>query len=222
MTIEIIFAEFGNVKVDVEHYRKYFPEAKFTLYSDRKVRDHGFDHFIKVNGPFPREDERYGWHMNDYWQIEGILRSDADICLAFDADMRIVSDEIRTIIPLVQKFGLCLPANSRMLVKTDATMGIDGDNVGDESNGNGFALNSAITAINKHNSQAMYCAWTFCDLMTRKPVRAPLAWWRAIWQTGFNPYLLPFNWCVCHKDIGIGDEIILHVGHTAVKNHYNI
>lgn len=223
MTIEIIFAEFGKVNVDVEHFRKYFPEAKFTLISDKKRDDPRFDRSLYIKAPtFSPDDQRYGWRMNDYWQIQQMLRSDADICLSFDADMRIVSDEIRTIIPLVEKFGMCLPANSRMLVKTDALTGIDGGDVTDETHGNGFALNCAITALNMRNSQAMFCAWTFCQIMEKQPARGPLVWWKAIWKTGFNPYLLPFNWCVCHNDIGIGDEIMLHIGHTSVKNHYKI
>jgi hypothetical protein len=223
MNIEIIFAEFGNVKVDVDHFRKYFPNARFTLISDRKRENHGFDsHYYIAHPTFSQDSARYGWHMNDYWQVQSMFRSDADICLAFDADVRIVSEEILTIIPLVQKFGLCLPANSRMLVRNDANMGIDGGDVNDESHGNGFSVNCALTALDKKNHAAMFCAWTFCEIMKENPVRGPLAWWRAIWQTGFNPYLLPVQWCVCHNDIGCGEEIMLHIGHSSVKNFYKI
>ena len=222
MTIEIIFAEFGKIEVDTDHFRKYFPEAKLTLISDRKNQANGFDHKHSVLPSFDKHERRYGNRMNDLWQIAAMFRSEADICLAFDADVRIISEEIRTIIPLVEKFGLCLPANSRMLVRQDAGIGIDGGDITDESNGNGFALNCAITALNKKNSSAMYCAWTFCELMKKQPARGPLVWWKAIWDTGFNPYLLPFNWCVCQNDIGIGNEIMLHIGHETVKKHYQV
>ena len=222
MKIEIIFAEFGEVNVDVDHFRKYFPEATFTLVSDRKQKVNGFDNKFYVYPTFPKDDPRYGWHMNDLWQIAYMFRSDADICIAFDADMRIASHDIRTIIPLVKKFGLCLPANGRMVVKRDAVFGIDGGSVEDESQGNGFAINTAITALDMHNRMAMNLADTFCRIMQSEPQRAPLVWWKAIWKTGFFPCLLPFQWCVCNDHIGCGDEILLHYGHSTVKNHYNL
>jgi len=220
MKIEIFFAEFGQVDVDVYHFRKYFPEATFTLVSDRKVDHKDFDRRVYVVPTFPKDDPRYGWRMNDLWQVESMFKSDADICLAFDADVRIVSDEIRTIIPLADKFGLCLPANPRMLIRHDASIGIDGGQIDDASKGNGFALNLGITALNMKCGQARYCAWTFCQEMRNRPARGPVAWWRAIWATGFNPYLLPFQWCVCADHIGIGNEIMLHVGHKAVRDFY--
>ena len=214
-------SEFGTVNVDVEHFRHYFPEATFTLISDRKHDIKGFDKKFYVYPTFKKEeDPRYGWHMNDLWQIAWMFRSEADICIAFDADVRIVSDQIRTIIPLVKRFGLCLPANGRMIVHRDATFGMDGGEVGDDSKGNGFALNTAITALDMKNRMALNCANTFCELMQENPQRAPLIWWKAIWKTGFFPCLLPFQWCVCNDHIGCGDEILLHVGHTTVKEHY--
>jgi hypothetical protein len=222
MKIDIIFAEFGVVNVDVDHFRSYFPDARFILVTDAhsRIEKGKFDQKYTVNGPFGRQF-RYGNRMNDLWQIEAMFRSDADVCLAFDSDVRIVSDDIKTIIPLVKKFGLCLPANPRMLVRHDATIGMDGGSVDDPSTGTGFALNCAITALDMHDGQARYCAWTFCQEMRLRPVRGPLAWWRAIWATGFNPYLLPFQWCVCSDHVGIGNEIMLHVGHKQVFDYYN-
>jgi len=220
MKIEIIFAEFGQVNVNVAHFRTYFPDARFTLITDQLYEKKDFDQVVRVNHPFRPGDDRYGWHMNDYWQVAAMLYSDADICLAFDQDMVIVNPLIKTIIPLVKKFGLCLPANSRVTVGHDATFGIDGDIVDDESHGMAHAMNCAITALDRSNGRAVDTAYAFCDQFHHNPVRGPLAWWRAIWHTGFYPCLLPVNWCVCHKDIGCGDEILLHVGHTTVKRHY--
>jgi hypothetical protein len=222
MNIDIVFAEFGNIQVDTDHYRKYFPEARLILISDQKYHGKGFDRTHVVRNNFRKDDPRYGWHMNDYWQVQGMIRSDADICLAFDADTRIVSQEIRTIIPMVEKFGLVLPANSRMTVRHDAAIGADGGRVEDATNGNGFALNCAVTGLNLKNPLAFHCAFTFCKMMEKSPARGPLVWHRAIWETGFTPYLLPFNWLVCENDIGVGNEIMLHAGHEKVKKAYNL
>lgn len=60
------------------------------------------------------------------------------------------------------------------------------------------------------------------QIMQSEPSRASLAMWKAARELGVSPYLLPSEWCVCTEDIGIGDEIFLHVGHPKVKQYYNI
>ena len=53
------------------------------------------------------------------------------------------------------------------------------------------------------------------------PCRGPVMMAKTIYEaTKFNPYVLPLNWCVCQENIGIGNEIILHVGHQQVKKYY--
>lgn len=221
--IDIIFAEFGKVDVNLENVRKYFPDARIVLYTDVTTKIHsGFDEINIVLSPFRKSDSRYGNRMNDYWQIAGMIWSDADICIALDADMLIVSEEVRTIIPMAERFGLCLPANSRMLTRIDASIGIDGGPVQDPSNGNGFAFNAGITALDTSHKAAFRCVYEFLKMMENFPVRGPLVWWYACWEKRFFPCLLPFNWCVCANDVGIGNEIILHVGHEAVKRHYQV
>ncbi len=220
--IEVIFAEFGVVDLEIQHFRNYFPDAFFTLFTDIPQIPPGFDAVHRVSRPFQIDDPRYGHHMNDYWQIKGMLESDAEICVSFDGDMRIVAPEVNTIIPLTEKFGLCLPANPRMLAKIDATIGIDGGSVDFVGGGNGFAFNAAIAALDKRHAKAVSTARMFCRIMEQRPVRGPLAWWHACWETGFFPCLLPFQWCVCAEHVGIGNEIVLHVGHDAVRCHYGV
>ena len=219
-TIEIIFAEFGRVHVDVDHFRTFFPDAIFTLFTNVSDDFPNFDNVHRVFHPFEPCDPRFGNHMNDFWQIKGMEESTADVCVAFDADMRIVSSEVINIIPLVNKFGLCLPANPRLLCRIDATIGIDGGCIAEAGGGNGFAFNTAITAMDRSNRRAVATADRFCQEMENQPVRGPLAWWRACWTTGFFPCLLPFQWCVCAEHVGIGNEIILHVGHEWVLQYY--
>jgi len=65
-------------------------------------------------------------------------------------------------------------------------------------------------------------AWLseFCRLMETNPKRAPLQMSRASWNTGIHPYSMPQQWGVGSGYIGCGNEIILHVGHTNVQDHY--
>jgi hypothetical protein len=56
--------------------------------------------------------------------------------------------------------------------------------------------------------------------MLERPVRGPIAWARAMFATGITPLILPPQWCVCERHIGIGGEIMIHEGHEAAKRHY--
>jgi len=206
VSIEIVFAEFGKQRPDETNVRKYFPEATV-----RHARADAFS--------FP-DHPRWGWRMNDYWKVRAMVESEADIVIALDGDMRIVSDDVRTIIPLVERFGICLPSNSRWLVRVDTQIGADSDGQLDETNGTGYALNCAVMALQHGDLGSMALARAFLREMEAQPVRGPLAWWRAIYKFGLYPCLLPPQWCVCEKDIGCGNEIILHEGHESVRRHY--
>jgi hypothetical protein len=233
-TIEIIFAEFGNVNVDVEHFRRYFPTATFKLITNRDAncinpiemgaRPNGWDEImvVKNHDPFPSGSTRWGNRMNDYWKAKGMLDSTADVAIAFDADMRIVSGQVRTIDALALIFGVVLPANSRMLARVDATIGMDGGFIDDKSNGNGYALNCGIMAMSMHHPLAVNAVRRFCHNMIKQPARAPMVWWKTFVECGHSPCLLPQNWCVCAPDVGIGNEIVLHIGHEKVKKHYEL
>jgi hypothetical protein len=56
--------------------------------------------------------------------------------------------------------------------------------------------------------------------MKKDPSRASLALWKAAWETGIYPYILPKQWCVCIGDQGIGNEVILQIGHKEVAYYY--
>jgi hypothetical protein len=210
---EIIFAEFGATKFspDIDGIQRHFPEATITYLNEHRVR-----------GPFYESDQRWGNRMNDYWKVRGILESKADVAICMDADTRIVSDKVRALFPLVRQFGLCLPANPRRLVMVDTAMGADSDQKLDESLGFGHAFNMTPIAV------AHGCGYEkerevlneYLRIMETAPVRGPLAMWRACYNTGFFPCLLPAQWCVCAEDVGCGNEVILHVGHDKVREHY--
>ena len=86
------------------------------------------------------ENIKWGYHCCDYYQVQGLLDSKADIVISVDSDLMFVSNEVRTLLPIINKFGICCPQNERQLVKVDGIQGRgnDGDyNIGeDESRGN--------------------------------------------------------------------------------------
>ena len=150
MNIEIIFSEFGTrstanqpknftdeFRLDPTYssVKKFFPNAKITLYKDtHKFGMNYKDVEIRVvdvenNSPFTRSNPRWGWHCCDYYEAKGLLESKADIAISVDSDLMFVSDEVKTILPIIEKFGICVPANTRQLVKVDGihTRGNDGD-----------------------------------------------------------------------------------------------
>ncbi len=224
-TVDLILAQFGSRADEVEpslsSFTKHFPESSVTLYTDQAPAPRPRIHTIKrVKPPFSADHPRYGWRCSDLYKIRGLLDSPADLAIAVDCDMRVVSEEVRTIIPLTQRFGLCLPANPRLLVKVDAAIGADTDGRLDETRGCGFAFNSTPISFSTRHKRAREFLECFTREMERHAVRAPLALWRACWTSGFVPYLLPFQWCVCQEHVGVGDEIILHTGHERVRRFY--
>jgi len=221
----LILAQFGDkahiVEPSLTSFRRHFPEATTSLYTDSGFSSiPGIERVLNVIPPFAKNDTRYGWHASDLYKVRGLLNSTADLAIAIDCDMEVVSTDVRTLIPLTARFGLCLPANPRHLVRVDTMIGADSDKVLDETDGCGYAMNTTPIAFFTKHQAARHILETFCDEITRVPARAPLVMWRASWKTGFAPYILPLQWCVCEQSIGIGDEIILHVGHEGVRQHY--
>ena len=205
-SLELIFAEFGRPRPDVEKFLRWFPGATARVITESN---------IAFNGP------RAGWRLNDYWKARGLWETKAEVAIAFDSDMEIVSQDVQTLPILADRFGLCLPANPRWLVRTDTLIGADSDKILDSSNGTGFAMNcSPIAFCRGANFVAVEVVEQCWRILRAHPIRGPLAWWRAAWQARFCPCILPPQWCVCQEHIGIGNEIILHVGHEKVKEFY--
>jgi hypothetical protein len=225
MTVEIVLSQFGN-KAEVldpsfSSFRRHFPEATFTLYTDAAPSRPWSDLQVNVvQAPFQRTDPRYGWHAADLYKALGLLESKAALAIAIDADMQIVSKDVRSLLSLTRRFGMCMPANPRYLVREDTLGGVDSDRRLDESGGCGFALNTTPIAFWTVHSAYRRLLESFKETMIRSPMRAPLAFWRVAWELGIHPYVLPFQWCVSAEHLGIGNEIILHVGHGQVAAYY--
>lgn len=209
--IELIFAEFGEraCPVNRKHFQTYFPDAEIV-----EISEEGRKYIGDPTHP------RFGWRMNDYHKAKGLLESEADVAIAFDADMRIVSDQVRSVENLAKTFGLCLPINPRRMVRVDNAIGVDGQVLMEDAVRFMHAVNCGIIALDTHNAKARYCVKTFLNIMEATPMRGPVAWAKAFYATGFSPCLLPAQWCVCAEDVGCGNEIVLHTGHQKVREHY--
>jgi hypothetical protein len=175
-TIEFVFAEFNSkneLAPALNNIRKFFPNASVKLYTDG----------LGLSDVCHKDHPRYGYRMHDYYLMKGILDSTADIAIGIDADMRIVSDDVNALIPLTEKFGLCLVANPRMLVRIDTLVGADSDKQLDVTHGAAYALNSALIACNAKNEKAKSVIEEACLMFLENPLRSPLVLWRAIWKT---------------------------------------
>jgi len=200
---------------------KYFPDLKLTVYTDFDIdKLHDNMEVIKLESPMCSiKHPRYGWRNSSYYRTYGLLNSNYDIAIAMDSDLHVMSEDVKKIEMLTKRFGVCIIPNSRNLVRTDTLVGADSDGKLDETNGVGYATNNGFMSLYTKNKKAKEFVKSYMDI--RKGMgRGTVALWKAIWNSDFNPYMLPPQWCVCRNYCGIGDEIILHVGHDKVKNHY--
>lgn len=235
--MEFIFAEFGKERQNaggaildsknrlnptLDSLRRFFPNAKYTVYSNFDLQVEGVE-LKRVEIPVPNpEHPRTGHRSSVYYRQKGLLNSEADFKCAIDSDMEIVSHDIISLIKLTEKFGFCVPYNSRQLLKQDAQMSLDTKPIDDDSKGYGRAYNQTPMTLWKNAKDGEKYYKKCCEIMAKTPARGSWVMWKAAWETGVHPYVLPKQFCVCAEDTGIGDEVILHIGHPQVSDYYNI
>ncbi|WKS95149.1 hypothetical protein [Riemerella columbina] len=236
-SMEFIFAEFGEDRVNaggadlsgksrldptLSSLKKYFPNATYTVYTDFDLQIEGVQ-TKRVVSPVKNEDNnpRFGHRTSVYFRFLGLLESHADFKCAIDSDMEVVSTDILSLVYLTQKFGFCVPYNARQLLRQDAKMSLDTHPITDESKGMGRAYNQTPMTLWKGCIDGEIYYKKGAELMKNSPARGSYIMWKAAWETGRFPYVLPKQFCVCTEDIGCGDEVILHVGHPAVEQYYH-
>lgn len=234
--IEFLFSEFGEKRHNgggtnfenqesrldpsLKTLKKYFPNAKFTVYSDFDLKIDGVN-LKKVTSPVANPaHERYGYRTADYFKFISLLESDADFKCVLDSDMEIVSSNIIALINLTEKFGFCVPYNDRQLLKQDMIWSKDTQPIEDESLGLGHSYNQSPMTLWKNDDRGSIFYKTCAEIMKNDPSRASLVMWKSAWKTGLYPYILPKQWCVCDGNEGLGEEVILHVGHQKTKEYY--
>ena len=201
--------------------KKYFPNANYTVYSDFDLEIDGVE-LIKVSSPVvDASHPRYGYRTADYYKFMALVNSKADFKCILDSDMQIVSSDIVALIHLTQKFGFCVPYNDRQLLRNDMQISKDTQEIIDDSLGMGHSYNQSPMTLWQNDERGQLFFTTCADVMKNDPSRASLVMWKTAWQTGVYPYILPKQWCVCDGNEGIGNEVILHVGHKSIKEYYN-
>ena len=75
------------------------------------------------------------YHSLPYYRDDKLIEDSVstlevgDKVISVDSDLMFISNEIKTLIPITKKFGLCVPTNERQMVKVDGihSRGNDGD-----------------------------------------------------------------------------------------------
>lgn len=237
LSIEFIFTEFGEERVNAGGadfseknrlepsligIKKFFPNAKITVFTDF---DWGATEFNiqKVKSPVvDPEHPRFGYRTGNYFKFKGLIESEANFVCALDSDMFFVNENVYSLITLTEKFGFCAPNNPRELLNYDMRKSFDTQPIKDLSLGNGRSYNQSPMTLWKGDERGTKYYQTCMETMRDDPSRGSLVMWKAAWKTGFHPYVLPKQFCVCAEDINCKDEVILHIGHPKVAEFYQI
>lgn len=237
ISIEFCFSEFGVNRVNaggsvfsgnrlepsLSTLKKYFPNATYTVYSDYDLEIPGINLKKIIVSPIKDEEHpRHFYRVADYFKFKSLLDSDADFKCVVDTDMFVASEEIYRLVYLTQIFGFCSAYNPRNLLKKDMEISLDTKEIKDLSNGFGHSYNQSPMTLWKNHEAGTKFYKSCCDLMISDPSRASRVMWNAAQKTGASPYLLPAEFCVCDGQEGIGNEVLLHVGHPSVAEYYNI
>lgn len=238
LDIEFVFTEFGKERVNgggseldekhrlqpsLEGIKKYFPNARITVYTDFDWDDAKGITIKKVISPITdSENPRYAYRTVDYFKFLALSQATADFTCALDSDMFFVNENIYSLVFLTQKFGFCAAQNVRQIFNLDMRISKDTHQIQDGSLGNGYSYNQSPMTIWKHNVNGTEFFKNCAEIMQAEASRASLVMWKSAWKTGLYPYVLPKQFCVCDGDEGCGDEIILHIGHKSVKQYYKL
>lgn len=239
LKIEFIFSEFNEERVNaggadlskqsrldpsLSTLKQYFPNAKYTVYSDFDLKIEGVN-LKKIENPVLQDKKnlpRHFYHLADYYKFKGMLESDADIAVSIDSDMFVWNENIYSLITLTEKFGFCVPNSSAQSMNFEIATSLDTIPIFDESKGFGTTCNITPMSLSKKSENGRKYFEKCCEAMQREPSRASIAMWKASWEAGVYPYFLPKEFCVCRGSEGITNEVILHVGHPSVAKYYNV
>lgn len=236
--IELVMSEFGAARQNaggasladrdrlnptLDSFRKIFPTARVTLYTDQTLAGRDGVDVVKVTPPLDPAAARFGWRAHDYYQAFGLLRSTARIAIAMDSDMLIVSDGFRAICQFASRFGLAVPINPRLLLKIDGRIGIDSTYRAqdDSTQGLGLTYNLTPIAFSTQHLAARKLLERYCSLLLEFPGRGAVHLAQASFERGFQPFVLPPQWCVCSpRDLDSKhiwpEALALHLGHRDV------
>lgn len=237
--IEFIFSEFNENRVnaggaDLTHIsrlepslsslRNFFPHAQYTVYSDFDLNIEGVE-LVKITEPIlqnQKEHPRHFYHLADYYKFKGLIDSDADIAISIDSDMFVWSDLIYSLITITDRLGFCVPSSSSQSMNYEIQSHFDTIPIHDNSLGMGANCNITPMTLAKHSERGKLFYQKCCEWLEKNPSRASIAMWNAIWETKIYPYVIPKEFCVVRGNEGIGNEVLLHIGHPSISEYYNV
>ncbi|MCI5139669.1 MAG: hypothetical protein D3922_14950 [Candidatus Electrothrix sp. AR1] len=156
-----------------------------------------------------------------------MLDSSADVVIAMDSDMLIVSEEFSAIVELAHIFGLALPINPRLLLKIDGGIGQDTTYVPalDSTLGLGVTYNLTPMAFSTNHKMSRRLLQRYSELLIQNPGRGAVHLVNASYELGYHPCVLPPQWCVCSsRDLDSrhlwNEALVLHVGHKDVISRW--
>lgn len=183
---------------------------------------------------------REGVRNSNYWKIKfAITNIEFESLCLLDDDMYIVNQNYFDGFRIAERFGAALPANPRTYVLYNA-MGAD---VAFKDIDDICSLPVYAPAVNfspffvstKHKEATNFLRVLHNELLYRT-CRGTLAIWKAMYETGYSPVILPEQWCVCASNaeylrdrteyLKSKEESIpvmmLHLGHWEVKKAFNL
>jgi hypothetical protein len=89
--------------------RHYFPNAKFTVYSDFDLEIEGVNLKSNISCSGKKNIQRYLYRTADYFKFKSLAESEADFRCVVDSDMFVVSPDIYSLVYLTKIFGFCAP-----------------------------------------------------------------------------------------------------------------
>jgi hypothetical protein len=168
-----------------------YTDSEMAVQSDWNVR-------VKVIGTEDKSPRRWIHLTNQILAHAAYTEFDSVCCL--NDDMVVMSEGALDGFALAERFGVCAPLNPRVYAKYNA-MGAD---AGPEEykrtqympmHGPAYNVSPMFACRNIHGVVTFLETYrTICQF---ECARGTLAFWWAMWRTGFKPLALPEQWCVC-------------------------
>lgn len=197
----ILLVSFGRDTDSMELHLSYTPYPVY-VYKDMENKHEGI---------------RSGYRNSNYWRIRKImdLLEEFDQVCYLDNDMCVIDEGFWDGFRLAEKFGFCIPMNPRAFVGVDADKGVDANTTPEVYHGT--AWNNAVIFASQKGLPFMKA---ILDENINRPQRGPMTMWEAAWHTGYVPYILPYQYCVCCPHLWIEKPLALHCGSVVVREYY--
>jgi hypothetical protein len=215
----------GRLEPAYSAFKKYFPDSQFIIYTDNKEYINGYAKDVilqEVSPIFKKERKRWGWECNDFYKVLGLYDITSStkeaVAIAIDSDLVPVSEEVKLLPSIIEKFELTAPLNPRYITRLDNHIGGGGKAQLDFDLG--IVTNSVPLGALGYCMKNIKFFYTCLNIIRQCPTRLPVVMAKAAWDTGIYPYVLPPQWCVCSEHAALPYKIILHVGHNNIYDLY--